>query len=39
MGICPKCKKETLIEAIEVEVCDDESCGYGFSYREPPYEQ
>ena len=32
-NMCPKCKKEELIEAIEVEVCPDEYCGYGFSYR------
>lgn len=33
MGICPKCNKETLIQAVECDVCDDEQCGYGFSYR------
>lgn len=39
MGQCPKCKKMTLIEAIEVEVCDDDACGYAFSYRESPVDQ
>lgn len=33
MGKCPKCGKETLIEAVDVEVCDDEDCGYGFRYN------
>jgi hypothetical protein len=33
MGKCPSCGQQTLIEAVEVEVCSDENCGYGFSYR------
>jgi hypothetical protein len=39
MGECPRCHKMTLIEAVEVEVCDDEDCGYAFSYRESPIGQ
>lgn len=31
-SICPKCGKRTLISYMDIDYCEDESCGYSFRY-------